>query len=298
MSSHSSPHPPRGASGLDAASAWIPSAVLLSAVAACALGLAAEAASPPPETPARAVRPRTPGRAVELAGSGSNVPLTRALARAWSAGRPDRQAVVHESVGSGGGLRALRDGAVDVAMVSRPLRASETRGMRAVRYATTEVVLAANTGVRARALSPAALLEVLRGSRTRWDDGSPLRFITREAGDSSHLALAARLPGFSEAEDGALRSRRFMMATSDDDLRDALVETSGALGVTDLGGMRLHGRPLARVALDLGAPVTKDLTLVFAARPRAEVEDFVAFVRSPEGRTLARESGYTAPEGP
>lgn len=210
---------------------------------------------------------------------------------------------MHSSVGSGGGLRALRDGAVDLAMVSRPLRASELRGVRAVRYAITEVILAANPGVSPQSISPRELVEVLRGERLRWSDGAPLRFIAREAGDSSHLALAAAVQGFAAAEDTALRGRRFMMVTSDDALRDALVETPGALGVTDLGGAQMHRRPLLRVPLagPDGAPspaITKDLTLVFALAPRPEVADFVAFVRSSEGREVVRASGYLAPEGP
>ena len=271
--------------------------MLLSALFTCALGVAAELGvdPPAPRGPSPVARPRR--EVMELAGSGSNVPLTRALAEAWRASGGGA-ARVHESVGSGGGLRALRDGAVDVALVSRPLRPDEARGLRVARYAVTEVVLAANAGIGAERLTRTELVEVLRGERRRWRDGSALSFIAREAGDSSHRALAEAVPGFAEAERNALRERRFRVVYSDDDLRDALVETPGGLGVTDRGGVAMHGRVLAQVPLLPSAPITKDLAFVYAPDARPEVHAFVAFALSEAGRGVVRLRGYAPPEGP
>lgn len=268
--------------------------MLLAALFTTALGAVAEV-GPTPPSPRASATTRDPREAIELAGSGSNVPLTRALARAWASRAPGRPVVVHESVGSAGGIRALLDGAVDVAMISRPLRDGEAQGYRVARYATTEVVLAAHVAVTQREITPRELIEVLRGARTRWRDGTPLRFVGREAGDSSHRALALALPGFAEAEHEALRRRRFRVTFSDDDLRDALVETPGALGVTDRGGARMHGRPLSIITLSRApsAPaITKDLAFVYRPGARPEVDALLDFARSPEGVAIARAAGY------
>ena len=296
----------------NARSIGTPGAVLLAAALACALGVAAEHGPTPP--PPRAAPPTSPGPrrgALELAGSGSNVPLTRALARAFCAGNGGCEVVVHESVGTGGGLRALRDGVVDLAMTSRPLGPRDLRGgLRAVPYARTAVVLAANPSVTDRSLRAEDHCAALRGARGRWSDGSPLVFVSRERGDSSHRALADALPCFAAAEDDAQRARRFRVAYSDEDLRDALAETRGAVGVTDLGGLRLDGRPLAPLALDGVTAsaesvargvyrVTKDLCLVLAPDARPEARAFAEFVRGAQGRAVVLGAGYGAPgEGP
>lgn len=272
----------------------LPAAVLAAALVACALGVAAELGpSPPPPLQAPRTAPRVRTGAVEVAGSGSNVPLTRALAAQWSAGR----VVVHESVGSTGALRALRDGVIDVGLISRALTAEDLRGgLRATPYARTPVVLAAHPSVTARTISRAALLDVLSGARTRWDDGAPLLFVMRERGDSSHRALAAALPGFARAEEDAQRARRFRVMYSDDELRDAVAETPGALGVTDVGGARLGGQRVVPIAIDgVASHAVKELTFVTRADAPEAARAFVAFASSPQGRALIVASGYVLP---
>lgn len=275
----------------------LPGAVLAAAALACALGVAAEL-GPAPPAPA-APRARPPARRedrIELAGSGSNVPLTRALAARWPS---PRRAVVHESIGSTGALRALRDGAIDVGLVSRPLSPGDLRGgLRATPYARTEVILVAHPSVTARALSPDALRDILRGARTRWDDGAPLTFVLRERGDSSHRALAAAIPGFAEAEADAQRARRFRVMYRDDDLRAAVAETPGALGVADRGGTRLGGEPVVSLAIEGAPPPIKDLSLVLRDDASPAARDFVAFATSPAARALIADAGYLLPEPP
>jgi phosphate transport system substrate-binding protein len=282
-----------------------PAAVLVAALAALALGVAAESGPAPPTSP-RAVSggaPRARGAALDVAGSGSNVPLTRALAAAWCAGRAGCRVVVHESIGSTGAVRALRDDAIDIGLISRPLTERELRGvaLRVTPYARTPVVLAAHPGTSQRSLRRADLVALVRGARTTWDDGTPAVFLLRERGDSSQLALAQAVPGLAAAEEDAQRARRFRVLFSDADLRYAVAGTQGALGVSDLGGLALDGPSLVPIALDGVAPtdenvalgrytITKDLSFVTRPDVRPDARAFVAFATSPGGAAVIRAS--------
>src|SRR4051812_8497016 len=88
--------------------------------------------------------PPPPDDSLGLAGSGSNLPLTYLLVEAFRARNPQSKVIVHESIGSSGGVRAVRDGAVGVGLISRPLTAEEEGyGLTVTPYARVAVVVAA-----------------------------------------------------------------------------------------------------------------------------------------------------------
>ena len=62
---------------------------------------------------------------LHLAGSGSNLVLTRALAAAFRVHQADARLVVHDSIGSTGAVRAVSDGAISIGLIARPLREEE-----------------------------------------------------------------------------------------------------------------------------------------------------------------------------
>ncbi|MCA9701463.1 MAG: substrate-binding domain-containing protein, partial [Myxococcales bacterium] len=152
------------------------------------------------EAPGKAAvheRAPKPGNLLRLAGSGSNLPLTRALADAFVATRPWLRIRVHESIGSGGGIKAIDDQVIEIGLASRPLKEREQQlGLVAVPYARVAVVVAANPSVPVRSVAREELLDYWGKRRTHWDDGSPVVVLQREPGDSSHLAAAKAIPGF------------------------------------------------------------------------------------------------------
>lgn len=248
-----------------------------------------------------------PRQPVELAGSGSNLPLVRALAARFEAGAPGVPIEVHASIGSGGGLRALRDGAVHGALISRPASAEQQRGWRVVRLARVPVVLATRSPVAAAAgLSSGQLLALYAGRRAEFADGSPARVVLREAGDSAHLALASGLPGFAEVDAAARAVRRFPVVHSDAAMQRALLDSPHSVGLFDLGLIRSQGLPLHAVRIDGVAPslealragryrFARELSLVVPRRPGARLAAFVDFLAGPEARAACLQLGYLPP---
>src|SRR5690348_553151 len=111
-----------------------------------ALSVGVGCAADPPPPPARPVALLAPeAGVVRLVGTGAMSPLAARLAEAWSARRREPRIVVEESVGSGGGVRAAADGAVDLGMISRPLHQEERAlGLEVVPVARDIVVIAAH----------------------------------------------------------------------------------------------------------------------------------------------------------
>ena len=243
---------------------------------------------------------------LRLAGSGSNLPLTRRLAEAFMR-RPDGcPVVVHRSIGSRGGVQAVRDRRIHLGLVSRGLHPKEKTGaLKVYPYAKVSVVVAAHPTVPESGLSREELLSLFAGDKTRWSDGSEVVLLQRGRGDSSHLAVGKVIPKFQETDEQARREGRFRVLFSDRAMGNHLVSTRGAVGLYDLGAVVSGRLPLKVLGVDGVKPsqesLEKDLrsypfwkTLSFVSRGalKGATLRFVRFVWSPEGRRIVRRNGY------
>lgn len=245
-----------------------------------------------------------PSGVLHLAGSGTNIPLTRALADAFVARNPDAHIVVFDSIGSSGGVMAVYDDVVDVGLISRPLTEREAGlGLDTIPYARVPVAIAANISVPDVALTAGELADIYAGRKTRWSDGSPIAVLQRERGDSGNLAVAAALPEFAAADDEAYRQRRWRVILHDRAMQEALAITPGAVGLLDVGAISLLRLPLHALDLDGFAPseasvqsrrypYSKDLAFVVMETPTGLVGEFIRFAHSDEARALMQAHGY------
>ncbi len=254
------------------------------------------AAEPPGVCAAPVARP--PG--LLIAGSGSNLPLVRALVARWQQLHPDRPIHVPESIGTGGAARAVADGAIELGLGSRPLKEAErARGVIELPLARTPLALVANPAAGVESLSITELSAILRGERRAWPNGVPIVPLLREPGDSGNELIIRTYPALGVALKAALRTGRFELAFTDQEMRDALHSIPGAIGFLDLGIVRLEGLALSVVRLDGVAPAPDDpayplqKTLTFLSRgpPTGEAAAFVAFARGPEAAPIFARGG-------
>lgn len=250
--------------------------------------------------PRPAPTPRHDG-GLHLAGSGSNLPMTRALSAAFPR-EPSLHPVVHASIGSAGGVRALLDGVIDIALVSRPLQDGEReQGLVATPYARVPVVVAAHASGPDDDLDSETLVAIYDGRRTQWSDGTPIVVLQREPGDSSHSAVARVLPGFEEVNARAYHDSRWRVLYRDDVMREALADTRGAIGLFGQGripaglpiaALRIDGvRPSAASVEQGRYPFSKDFAFVTRGQPRGEAAAFIEFSRSEPGRRIIERAG-------
>lgn len=273
---------------------------LAAALAVCA---ACQGPAPAPGQAEAAPLEPEPG-VLRLGGSGAAGPLARALAAAYSG---ELRPVVEESIGTGAGVRAVADGAVDLALGSRPLSPAELKlGLRIFPVATDAVVLAANRAVAADDLSTADLLALFAGER-RSPGGSPVTLLLRDSGESANLTVDGAIPGMAEARPRGY-ARGLTVVYRDEAMLAALFGSRQAIGLSSLALLEESGMPLKALRLAGRAPSLAALasgewplrrTIWLAARPQrlARVQAFLDHARSARGRALIEAAGYL-PERP
>ncbi|TNE45729.1 MAG: hypothetical protein EP343_26085 [Deltaproteobacteria bacterium] len=282
--------------------------VLLSAVAWGVLWLPL-GTPPPQEQPKKPHEHRPPfpsSRVLKIAGSGSNLPLTRLLVQAYlkHSKKPPSSIRLYDSIGSTGGIHAVREKAVHVGLLSRPLKKREqSPQLRLFPYAKVAVVLAAHPTVPITAVNKKHLFDLYAGKQRHWPNGQRVVVLQRERGDSSHRAVERAFPRFAEINSQAYKARRWRVLYSDQQMQRALLETRGAIGLLDYGLIRsqklplrilpLHGHNPSLQALEQGSyPFAKQLLFVTLGAPHQQALDFLRFVFAPSTQVLIRRYGY------
>jgi phosphate transport system substrate-binding protein len=238
---------------------------------------------------------------IRIAGSGAMVPLARALAGAFP-GTP--RVVVEESIGTGGGIRAAADGAVDLGMVSRALSDEEkTLGLAFVPEGLDAVVIAVHPMVATRALDGGELRALYSGERRTFPDGAPAIVLLRDRAESANGALEKAFPGLLAVPDGSPRRERMRVVYHDAAMVEALAATPGGIGVTNLGALTanrasprvlsIDGKmPSVESLADGSWPVTRRLGWVARPDRLARARAFLDFAASDEGARITRATGY------
>jgi phosphate transport system substrate-binding protein len=209
------------------------------------------------------------------------------------------------TVGSTNGVALAAAGAIQIGLVSRPLRDSEEgRGLTLLPYARTAVVIGADPDTPETTLTAADLLSFYRGTKLSWKSGREVTFLTREEGDSSVTSLKQAMPGFAEAYAAGANTSHWTILYSEPTMHEALLTFPFALGLSDLGTTTLERLPIKVLSIDGIAPTIENITtgrypfvktLGFVWREDAlpaSARAFVKFVQSDDGAGLLRAHGY------
>ncbi|MFA5123831.1 substrate-binding domain-containing protein, partial [Zavarzinia sp.] len=208
------------------------------------------------------------------------------------------------SLGSGGGIKAVLAGAIEVGVSSRPLKEGE-RGAGAIEteYGRTPFVFATAASRPDPGLGLKDLADIYAGRRDRWPDGTRIRLVLRPVGDSDSDMIKDMSPALREALGEAEKRKGTAFAVTDQDAADSLEKIPGALGPTTLAQILAEGRALKALRLDGVEPSVdalasgrythhKRLFLVTTARSTPMASEFVAFVKSANGRAILARTGH------
>jgi phosphate transport system substrate-binding protein len=162
-------------------------------------------------------------------------------------------------LGSGGSLRAVEQHALDLALISRPLRVDERmRGLVAIEYGRTPFLLATSvTGVTG--VTRQQLAEMLEKPEASWPDGTPVRLVLRPRSDGDHDLLASMGPLVELALEHAMGRKGMVMAITDHEAAAAVVRLRGGLGTGSLALLRSGAYNLNALALDGVAPTVANV---------------------------------------
>ena len=240
-----------------------------------------------------------------FAGSGTNLPIIQVLAQAFQRSHPGIRIEVPASIGSSSGIRAAADGAIAIGLISRPLQENENGlGLDVVTYAHTPLIIAVHPSVAEEEISSAAIIDIYRGKKRTWRDGTEIIVLTREPGDSTIEVLTKSVPGFGTVYEESMKAKRWAVLLTDLEMAQFLAKTPHAIGFSDLGALTVEQQRIKALRVNGVAPtlenaqagkypLVKPLLFVYHQEklPPA-AREFIVFVRSQEGARILRANGY------
>jgi phosphate transport system substrate-binding protein len=247
------------------------------------------------------------GTTISIGGTGAGLAAMKMLANAYGKTHPGITIKVMSSLGSGGGITALIQGALDLAISARPLKESELRtGAQFAEYARTPFVFAVHRKVPKTDLTTEELLKIYLGKTVAWDDGSRIRLILRPFGDTDTDIVRSISPELDQAVQKAHARRGMTVAVTDQECADAITREPGALGGSTLSEILTENRPVNMLSfngvkptltnLSKGSyPLVKRLYLVNSTRTTEAARQFARFIRSPQGRAILEAAGNLPP---
>lgn len=243
---------------------------------------------------------------VRIGGSGGPLPTLALLGEAFKKTHPQAAFIIVPSLGSGGGVKALRAGAIDLAVISRPLKDTELQSdIKATEYARTPFVFAAGVSTPAVALTTSELVRIYNGETKTWPDGHLLRLVLRPQTESDTEIVQSLSTEMNQAVKTALGREGMNMAVTDKASADSLEKIPGALGTTTLVQIISEKRALQALTLNGVAPSLstlaqgkyphfKTFSLVTRTSANPLIGQFVAFMRSAAGQEILEQNGHQA----
>jgi phosphate transport system substrate-binding protein len=240
---------------------------------------------------------------IRIGGTGCALGGIRAVAQAFEKKHPEIRIKVLPSLGSGGGIKAVLSGAIDLALSARQLTDAErSEGAYAIEYARTPFVFVTAESTADVALSLQQVAAIYRGDKQRWPDGTPIRVVLRPETDTDMLFLKGMSPDMEKAVHHALQQEGMLMASTDQDNANLLGTIRGAFGVCTLAQIQSEKRRLKLLTLEGVTPSVVNLAsgaypyskTFFAVTLRSSraTHRFLRYLQSPEGRAILTRTGH------
>jgi phosphate transport system substrate-binding protein len=247
-----------------------------------------------------------PGAAetIRIGGTGMALAAMQLAGERLKAVEPQIGVTVLPSLGTPGGLKALAQGAIDIAVIGRPLTADErTREVLDSGCMTTALVFAtSHPGPHGFAV--AQLPGLYADERPLWPDGKPLKVILRSRAGSENAYLTTAIPGMAAALETAYQHRGIPVATTDQENAEQAARIDGSFAIMTILQLRAEKLSLRPVELDgvlpsaetvagRTYPLSVSVCLVLPVRPKPAAEKFVAHLKSEAGQELLTSLGAT-----
>jgi phosphate transport system substrate-binding protein len=241
---------------------------------------------------------------IKIGGTGAALGTMQLLAQAYSKTQADTKITVMPSMGSGGGIKAVLAGAIQIGVSSRPLSEAESNaGAVALEYGRTPFVFATSATSKVTGITTQNLVDFYAGKVDEWPDGSKLRLVLRPIGDADSETIKAISPAMREAKSAAEQRKGMVFAVTDQETVSAIEKTPGALGPSTLALLLSEKRALKALSLDGvvpsaqniangSYPLARQLLIVTGPKTPPDAQAFVGFIRSGAGREILQQTGH------
>ncbi|MFH2076596.1 MAG: substrate-binding domain-containing protein [Pseudomonadota bacterium] len=248
-----------------------------------------------------------------ITGTGSSIGVMKRMAEGFQKKHPNVAVDVLPSIGSTGGLKAVKEGRIDIGLSSRPLTPEErSMGIIEEPYGRTPFIFAVQELNPTNGVTLTEIEDIYAGKRRTWSDGTPIRLILRPLRDSFSVYLASINPRLKSASEKALSIPGVFVGVTDQEAAEQIEKTPGSFGITSRSLMAVEKRRIKALFVDGAAPAlsniadgvhisagkypyTMTMSLVYKGKGDADkgaVKDFINFVFSKDGKKLLSECGH------
>jgi phosphate transport system substrate-binding protein len=245
---------------------------------------------------------------LRIAGTGSGTGGLQLALQAFMHANPGVKGEVLPAIGSSGGIRAVIDGKIEVAVSNRAPNDKELAlaPLQSTAYARTPFVVAVHKDLGVAQISREQLAALYGEGAVAFPNGRRARPVLRLADATDTNIMKSISPEVASAIDAASGRRGLLDAATDSETADLIQRTPGAFGPSTLALIESEKRPLVALAIDGVEPsvgnlangkwkLMKPLHIVTGPQSGALAQRFVAFVRSPECRRLLAAAGHAEP---
>jgi len=245
--------------------------------------------------------PLSAGRVLIVPGTGDSQNLLREVAKAMEKELDGDRIEIPETIGSGGGIKAVIAGKAEIARVARPLKEKEVQyGLSCKLFARSPIVFVVNPSVKGiDNIRIHDLINIYSGATGDWSGLSDTRGkiypVTRQPGDSCLTVIDKNIPGFSDSINPKIK----IIYSTPDNL-DTLKEHRNTIGFLPLAMAENSGLKILKIEGVYPSPenvksgkyrLTVPLGIVYKAELQGMAKRFVDFLYSDKGREIILKNG-------
>ncbi|MCB9077816.1 MAG: substrate-binding domain-containing protein [Anaerolineaceae bacterium] len=230
-----------------------------------------------------------------VSGSGSATAVLSAIQPAFEADTPGYRLNVLSGSSTGGGVKGVIEGVLDVAAMARPPKAEETaQEIAYVEIGRAGQAVIIHPDISLTNLTSAQIIAIFTGEATNWKQvggpDQPIILYVRDEADSSTQTLRQAILGdrpFSETVAQVL--------TSQSDMQVAVAGTPGSIGIATWPAALAGGADVLAVAVDgikpddPAYPMTTRLGVGYLAGRQTEIQPLLDWLLSESGRAALQE---------
>ncbi len=234
-------------------------------------------------------------------GSTGVAPLVKSLAATYQEMNQNTYIQVDSGLNPQARIEALIDGKIDMAMASHgiDIQRISQHGLKVHRIAKVAVVIGVNHSVNVNSISSNQLCDIYGGKIVNWQSlgGSAISVnpFIRPFSEVDAEVVSSHVPCFAQLQ----FSPQVQIKEKSGQMAKAIANTPGAIGMTTLVRVAQSNHKIIALALNGfepdtanlhsgDYPLSRDLFLITASQPPAEVSLFLHFIRSDFGAEIIR----------
>ncbi len=236
-----------------------------------------------------------PLKVLKVSGAGGVSILVSAVKPAFEAATPGYVLEVLPGSGTGGGVKGILDGVLDVATMARAPKEDETaKNVAYFEFGQAGQAIITHPDVNVENLTVAQIQAIFSGEVRNWSEvggaNMPLILYVRDEDDSSTKALRAFIKNEEPFPQTVAK-----VFTSQGDMLAAVAGTPGSVGIANWPAALAEGAKVRGVKVDGLAPgdpaypMVSPFGLGYLTSQKAQVQPFIDWLKSEPGRAALKE---------